>query len=32
MFSIAAGATVNKLMTASVFVFALEHFQVVSES
>ena len=32
MFSVAAGATVNKLMTASVFVCALEYFQVISES
>ena len=32
MFSIAAGATVNELMIASVFIGALEHFQVISES
>jgi hypothetical protein len=32
MFSIAAGATVNKLIIASFFICGLEHFQVISES
>jgi hypothetical protein len=32
MFSIAACATVNELMFAGVFICALEHFQVLSES
>jgi len=32
MFLIAAGATVNELMIAFVFIWALEHFQVISET